>query len=396
MRFMHLGDLHLGKRVNAFSMVEDQRHILRELTDIALEKKVDAVLVAGDVYDRPTPSVQAVELADEFITSLVEAGIKVLVIGGNHDSTARLAFASRITREKGLHIAKPYAGKLEWVDLEDGDGGAVRVHLLPFISPFEVRRHFEDREVVTYDDAVAAAVAGAEMGPGHNVLVAHQLVLGTGEVTRSDSEQVSIGGIDEVPASHLGAFDYVALGHLHAPQWVSRGGDGSPAGAIRYCGSPLKYSFSEVNQRKSVTIVELSADGAPQIEELELHPLHGMRELRGTIGELRSEAENDPSLENCYIRAILTEPTVNAKAKLTDLFPLVMRVEFDHGSPGQGAIAQQAIGNPEQADPLDVFASLFESVNGRSLNDDEEAILHDLIGRIASTPTPSGEEGGAA
>ena len=396
MKLMHLGDLHLGKRVNGFSLIEDQRHILHELTDIALGQEVDAVLVAGDVYDRPTPSVQAVELADEFITALIVAGIKVLVIGGNHDSTARLAFASRITREKGLHIAKPYAGKLEWVDLEDEDGGSVRVHLLPFVTPFDVRRHFEDREIATYDDAVAAAVGNVEMGPGPNVLVAHQLVLGSGEVTRSDSEQISIGGIDEVSSSHLSAFDYVALGHLHAPQWVSRGGDVSPAGAIRYCGSPLKYSFSEVDQRKSVSIVKLSAGNAPQVEELELHPLHGMRELRGTIGELRSESTNDSSLEGCYIRAILTEPTVNAKAKLMDLFPLVMRVEFDYGSSGQGAVAPRTIGNPEQADPLDVFASLFENVNGRPLSDAERGILHGIIGRIASSPAPSDEEEGGA
>ena len=388
---MHLGDLHLGKRVNGFSLLEDQRAVLAEIRDIVRERDVEAVLIAGDVYDRPTPPVHAVELADEFITDLVESGVRVFVIGGNHDSTARLAFASRITREKGLVIAKPYDGALEWFDLDDPAGKApVRVHLLPFVTPLDVRRFFDDREVSTYDEAVAAVVEHAEMGPGANILVAHQLVLGSGEVTRSDSEQISIGGVDEVSASHFDGFDYVALGHLHAPQWVC-GKDGSGT-AVRYCGSPLKYSFSEVSQRKAATIVDVDADGA-HVEEFPLHAVHDMRELSGTIDEMRAALEEDPSLSDCYMRAILTEPVVNAKAKLADLFPLIMRIEFDYAS-GESVAAPPAIENLEQADPTEVFASLFKSVNGRDMDEDESKALGAVLERMVAAERDE-REGGA-
>ena len=374
MRFLHLGDLHIGKRVNEFSMLEDQRAVLEQFIGVARERHVDAVLIAGDFYDRQVPSEQAVRLASWFLEELHGLELPVLMVPGNHDSAERLSFLAGVIGHEGIHIAGPYAGKVERVVLED-DAGPVVVHLLPYLTPAEVRHAHPKSEAHTFDEAIRTVVAAMDIDTGaRNVLVAHQLVLGGADPIRCDSEQASIGGLDEVSASALEAFDYVALGHLHAPQWVV-------PGKVRYCGSPLKYSFSEARQRKCANVVTLGATGAVGLEEVPIELPHDMAELRGTMAEVREQAEAQPELADCYLRVTLTEPTSDARAKLQDLFPLLMRVEFDYASPDAASVGGGAK-DVEQLDPAEVFSELFRQTNGRSMTDAENQAFAKVLSTI--------------
>lgn len=247
MKLMHLSDLHLGKRVNEFSMLEDQRYILNQILELARREQVDGVLIAGDVYDKSVPSAEAVSLLDDFLVALAEDGRQVLLISGNHDSPERMAFGGRLMRSSGIHIAPVYNGRVEPVCLED-QYGPVRVYLLPFVKPAHIRRYFPDAAIESYTDALRIAVEAMDLDSSlRNLLVTHQFVTGA---ARCDSEELSLGGSDNVDGAVFDPFDYVALGHIHSPQRVGRE-------TMRYCGTPLKYSFSEIGQKKSATLIQL-------------------------------------------------------------------------------------------------------------------------------------------
>ena len=376
MKLMHLADLHIGKRVNGYQMLEDQRYVLQQIVQIAQDQRVDGVLIAGDFYDRPLPPESAVELADEFLVQLNQIDVPVFLIGGNHDSTERLSFLSGISRRQHIYISHPYDGLPQKFELED-EYGLVNIYLLPFVTPSEVRHCHKSSEVSTYDEAVRLAVESMEIDSAQrNILVAHQLVLGSTSPIRSDSEQLSIGGTEEVSASAFEDFDYVALGHLHASQCA--GSD-----KVQYAGSPLKYSFSEINQNKSATIIELGAKGQLEISKCSLTPLHDMAQVRGTLPEIREQAQANPQLAECYMRAILTEPVAEAKSKLTDLFPLLMKVEFDYAHTGQ--LAPLSNVKLETLNPMDVFEQLFNSVHGRQLNENEANVMSQVLQEIAES-----------
>ena len=280
MKFLHLADLHLGKRVNGFSMLEDQAHILRQILAILDDEQPDGVLIAGDVYDKSVPSVEAVGLLDGFLTELRARGVPVLLISGNHDSPERLAFGGRVMDSCGIHISPVYDGALAPVTLQDAFG-PVHVWLLPFVKPAHVRRWFPDADIESYTDAVAEAVAHMAIDTAaRNVLVTHQFVTGG---TRSGSEELSVGGTDNVDSGVFAPFDYVALGHLHGAQHIGRE-------TIRYAGSPLKYSFSEARQHKSVTVVTLGEKGDVQVRTVALTPLRELREIRGSYDELTARS----------------------------------------------------------------------------------------------------------
>lgn len=271
MKLIHLSDLHLGKRVNEFSMVEDQKYILNEILKIIDQESPDGILLAGDLYDRPVPSAEAVQLFDSFLTRLAQRKIPVFAISGNHDSAERIAFGSHIMSDSGICMSPVYDGKTAKYCLKDSYG-EVWIHLLPFIRPATVRHALDGEEDVedirTYQEAVLAAVKHMEIDRSQrNVLLAHQFVVGA---MQCDSDEISVGGIDQIEAEVFRDFDYVALGHIHSPQNV-----GSPK--IRYCGTPLKYSFSEAGQQKSVTVVELGEKGSPDVREIPLTPLRDMQ-----------------------------------------------------------------------------------------------------------------------
>ena len=279
MKLIHLSDLHLGKRVNEYSMLEDQEYILKKIINVIDDEKPVGVIIAGDVYDKSIPSAEAVQLFDDFLVQLAKRSLKVFVISGNHDSPERIAFGSRIMDASGIHMSPVYSGDITPIPLED-EFGTVNIYILPFIKPAHVRRYAEN-EITTYTEAIEYVISKLNIDPANrNVLVTHQFVTGA---LRSESEEISVGGSDNVDAYVFEPFDYVALGHIHSPQTC--GSDN-----IRYCGTPLKYSFSEAHDKKSVTIVELREKGNVSYKTVELVPQHNLVELKGTYEELTSKS----------------------------------------------------------------------------------------------------------
>ena len=283
MKLIHLSDLHLGKRVNEFSMLEDQAYILMKILNVIDDEQPDAVLIAGDVYDKTVPSAEAVELFDDFLVRLASRSfrgrsLQIFVISGNHDSPERLAFGGRLMDARGVHLSPVYSGSVKPVTLSD-EFGPVNIYMLPFVKPVTVRRFFPDAKIENYTDAIAAAVGSMGIDTsGRNVLIAHQFVTGA---ERSESEDVSVGGMDNVDVTVFDGFDYVALGHIHGPQNIG-------SERVRYCGTPLKYSFSEAAHRKSVTVVELGEKGSLAVRTVPLIPKRDMVDLRGRYDELMS------------------------------------------------------------------------------------------------------------
>ncbi|ADU27031.1 exonuclease SbcCD subunit D [Ethanoligenens harbinense] len=376
MRFLHTADLHLGKRVGEFSLIEDQTYLLNQILEIADHEQPDGVLLAGDIYDKSVPSGEAVEVFDAFLTALAERGLPVFLISGNHDSPERLGFGSRIFREKQVHIAGVFGGAPQKITLTDAYG-PVHVFLLPFLKPASAAPFFPDDPPESYTDAVRAALAACAPDPSaRNVLVAHQFVTaGSTEPARCDSETISVGGLDNVDASVFDAFDYVALGHLHGPQRIGRD-------SVRYAGSPLKYSFSEARQHKSVTLVELAEKGNVSFRLLPLSPLRDMREICGPLAELlRAGAPTQD-----YIHATLTdrEDVYDAAARLRQVYPNLMRLDFEHdalpNTPSKTAASDVA-----RKSPFTLFAEFFESQNGAPLSEAERALLGDVLRETEGT-----------
>ena len=373
MKWMHLSDLHLGKRVNEFSMIEDQEYILQRILEIADEESVDGVLIAGDVYDKPVPTVEAVRLLDQFLVELDARGLKVFLISGNHDSVQRLAFGSRLLRNGGLYIAPEYDGTLTPVTVDDAFG-PIDVFLLPFLKPAHVRRFFPEETIDSYTDAVRAALRSAERRPGRrSVLVAHQFVTGA---LRSESEEVSVGGLDQVEASALEGFDYVALGHIHRPQDMAKG-------TIRYCGTPLKYSFSEADHQKSVTIVEMREKGNTTVNTVELKPLHDMRRIRGTYLEVTAREFYRSFDTGDYIHITLTdeEDIPDAMGKLRILYPNLMKLSYDNKRTQQEQDVEAAQ-QVEQKSPLQLFEELYRIQNNQGMNDEQIEASSVLLEKI--------------
>ena len=373
MKLMHLSDLHLGKLVNGFSMLEDQRYILDGILELARQEKPDGVLLAGDIYDKRVPSAEAVMLLDGFLSRLAEL-CEVFVISGNHDSAERLAFGGRLLTAAGVHVSPVYDGTVKTVVRSD-EFGPVHIHLLPFLKPVQVRRFFPEEAIESYTDAVRAALGGIDPQDGaRHVLVTHQLVTGA---LRCDSEELSIGGSENVDAQVFEGFDYVALGHLHGPQRA--GGD-----HIRYCGTPLKYSFSEAAHRKSVTFVTLGQKGETAIDTRALVPLRDMKELRGTYQELmaRNFYENT-DLPECYLHITLTdeEDVPEAMGRLRQVYPYIMKLSYDNTRTRSYRNPLQQRTDPRTA-PLDLFRQLYDAQNNRELSEQQDAWLRELIGQI--------------
>ena len=244
MKFVHLSDLHIGKRVNGFSMLEDQKYILDSITEIIKTECPDAVFIAGDVYDKSVPPAEAVQLFDDFLVTLAQLNPKIFVISGNHDSAERIAFGGRLMESDGVYMSPVYNGRVIPVEIND-KYGPVRIYMLPFIKPAHVRAAFPDEEIYSYTDAVRTAIDKMNIDTTvRNILITHQFVTGA---SKCDSEDITVGGTDNVDAYVFEPFDYTALGHIHGPQ--NAGSD-----SIRYCGTPLKYSFSECGHKKSVTV----------------------------------------------------------------------------------------------------------------------------------------------
>lgn len=374
MKFLHLADLHLGKRVNGFSMLEDQAHILRQILAILDDEQPDGVLIAGDVYDKSVPSVEAVELLDGFLTELRARGVPVLLISGNHDSPERLAFGGRVMDSCGIHISPVYDGALAPVTLHD-EFGPVHVWLLPFVKPAHVRRWFPDADIESYTDAVAEAVAHMDIDTAaRNVLVTHQFVTGG---ARSGSEELSVGGTDNVDSGVFAPFDYVALGHLHGAQHIGRE-------TIRYAGSPLKYSFSEARQHKSVTVVTLGEKGDVQVRTVALTPLRELREIRGNYDELTARSFYEhTTYRSDYLHLILTDEqdVFDAMSRLRTIYPYLMTLDYDNART-RAAGGMSVPAETERRTPLELFEALYQRQNHRPMSEVQRAYIAQLMEQI--------------
>lgn len=374
MKFLHLADLHLGKRVNGFSMLEDQAHILRQILAILDDERPGGVLIAGDVYDKSVPSVEAVELLDGFLTELRARGVPVLLISGNHDSPERLAFGGRVMDSCGIHISPVYDGALAPVTLHD-TFGPVHVWLLPFVKPAHVRRWFPDADIESYTDAVAEAVAHMDIDTAaRNVLVTHQFVTGG---TRSGSEELSVGGTDNVDSGVFAPFDYVALGHLHGAQHIGRE-------TIRYAGSPLKYSFSEARQHKSVTVVTLGEKGDVQVRTVALTPLRELREIRGSYDELTARSFYEhTTYRSDYLHLILTDEqdVFDAISRLRTIYPYLMTLDYDNART-RAAGGMSVPAETERRTPSELFEALYQRQNHRPMSEVQRAYIAQLMEQI--------------
>ncbi len=378
MKLIHISDLHLGKRVNEFSMIEDQKYILLKIINIIDEIKPDGVMIAGDVFDKSVPSEEAVELWDEFLNLLAKRHLQVYAISGNHDSAVRFSEHSRIVDMAGIHLSPVYHGKLSQYSFSDEyskDFGDVNIFMLPFVKPAHVRTFYPDADIEDYTDAVKVALeSGAEIDrTKRNILIAHQFVTGA---NRCESEEITIGGIDNVDASVFDDFDYVALGHIHGPQFVSRE-------TIRYSGTPLKYSFSEVDHNKSVTVVELKEKGNITIEKIPLVPAKDMRQIKGTYEELTDKKSYEGTSTQDYIHAVLTdqEDIPDAISKLRIIYPNLMRLTYDNDRTRENRVIEKAA-DVDKKTPIELFEEFYEMQNNKEMSDEQRELVQELIENI--------------
>lgn len=370
MKFMHLSDLHIGKRVNEFSMLEDQKYILDQILTLVEEEQADGVILAGDLYDKPVPPAEAVQVLDSFLTRLARLDVPVFAVSGNHDSPERVAFGSRLLSSRGVYLSPVYDGFVEKISMTDAYGEVV-VHLLPFVKPAVVRHVFEEEEINSYQDAVYTAVSHMEINSEvRNVLVAHQFVTGA---ARCESEEILVGGLDNVETAVFEPFDYVALGHIHSPQHVGRE-------TIRYCGTPLKYSFSEAEQKKSVTVVELKEKGKTEIRKLPLKPLRDMRRIRGSYLEVTARSFYQDTNTNDYVQVTLTdeEDVPDGLQKLRVIYPNLMRLEYDNKRTRNHENIVGAC-EVEQKSELELFGEFYELQNNQPMSGQQEALVRDFI-----------------
>ena len=373
MKLIHLSDLHLGKRVNEISMLEDQEYILHQIIRIIKDENADAVMLCGDIYDKSVPSAEAVTLFDDFLSRLAQLKVQVLVISGNHDSPERLAFGNRLMEGAGIHMSPVYNGDVTPVVLTDPHG-EVNFWLLPFIKPAHVKRYYADEGIESYTDACRVAVEKMDIDTAkRNILLTHQFV--TGAAT-CESEELSVGGSDNVDATVFECFDYVALGHIHGPQNIV-------SNKIRYCGTPLKYSFSEVNHHKSVTVVELGAKGELELHTLPLTPRHNMRMIRGTFAEVTDKAFYAGTATDDYLQVTLTdeEDIPEAIGKLQIIYPNIMKLTYDNTR----TRTNQLIGGAEEVEkksPLQLFGELYEQQNNQPMSEQQAAFTKELIESI--------------
>lgn len=374
---MHLADLHLGKRVNGFSMMEDQEYILNRILEIMEEEQPDGLLIAGDVYDKTIPPAEAVRRMDDFLTAVAAKRVPVFMISGNHDSAERVAFGHQLMQGSGIWISPVYDGTIRHHTLKDR-WGEVNIYLIPFLRPSVVRSFFPDVEIEDYTDALRTIVEDLQVDTSRrNVVLAHQFVTAAGALPETcDSEQLSVGGLDRVDGSVFSPFDYTALGHLHGPQRVG-------SETIRYAGSPLKYSFSELHQKKSVTVAELREKGETEIRQIPLQPRREMTELRGTFEEILEEARKKGEPQTDYYHMILTDETdvVDALSRLREYYPNIMLLDYDNRRTRSQKEVEQ-LDRVEERTPGELFAALYEQQNGQEMDSDRKEYLDGLIREI--------------
>lgn len=373
MKFIHLADLHIGKRVNEFSMIEDQEYILLKILNIIDEQKPDAVLISGDVYDKPVPSAQAVELFDWFINSLASRHITAFIISGNHDSAQRMAFASKLIDTTGIHFSPAFDGDIKPFVMND-EYGRVNIYMLPFIKPIDVRVKYGIEENISYSDAVETAISHMNVNTHErNIILSHQFVTGA---DRCDSEDISVGGTDGVSAEVYNPFDYAALGHLHSPQSAGRD-------TVRYAGTPLKYSFSEINHNKSVTVVEMRTKGDMDIQTVSLVPKRDMAEIKGSYDEIMQKSYYEKLNTDNYYHIILTDENdiPDALSKLRNVYKNIMKLDYDN-TRTRSISSVNANDDVQKKNPVELAGELYLMQNGAELSSEQLQYLRKTAEKI--------------
>ena len=373
MKIMHLSDLHIGKKVNEYSMLQDQIYILKEILRIIDNEKVETVIIAGDVYDRSLPPNEALELFDEFLYQLSSRNVNVFVISGNHDSPERISYGGRMMTENKIFLSPVYDGNVKPTTLND-EYGKVNFYMLPFVRSADIRRYFPDENIENYTDAVKVAIDNMNVDfSERNILITHQFVTGA---ELSESEDIIVGGTDNVSGEVFDGFDYVALGHIHREQTVGKDN-------IRYCGTPLKYSFSEAKHIKSVTILDFRGKENIEYSKIPLTPLRDMREISGTYDELTLKSNYENTNVDDYLHITLTdeEDIPDAIGKLRSIYPNIMKLDYDNlRTRGSGIV--DAIENIESKSPFELFADLFKQQNNQDMSEEQEEIMRNLIDKI--------------
>lgn len=374
MKIIHLADLHIGKRVNEFSMIDDQKYILNQILEIIDNEKPDAVIIAGDVYDKQVPSIEAVELLDSFISDISKRKTTTFIISGNHDSAERLAFGSSLMAMGKIYISPVYNGKISKYTLKN-DFGSANFYLLPFVKPSHVKRFFPDEKIESYTDAIKVVIDNLKLDTSEiNILIAHQFVTGA---SRTESEEISVGGLDNVDASVFEDFDYVALGHIHRPQKIG-------TERIRYCGTPLKYSFSEVNDTKSVSIIEINSKEDFNLRTIPLIPKRDMRKIRGTYEELTTKNSYENTNTDDYIHVTLTDEfnVADAIQKLRVIYKNIMKLEYDNMRTRESRKINLDDMVIENKNPLEIFSEFYKLQNNKEMNDEQKEIIKRIMEEV--------------
>lgn len=373
MKFIHLSDLHIGKKVNEFSMLEDQKYIFDKMISIIEQQKVDGVWIAGDIYDKSIPSREAVQVFDDFLTKIASKNIPVFVISGNHDAAERIAFGAELMKQSKVYFSPVFDGNVSEIILKD-EYGEIAIYLLPFIKPATVRPYYSDVEINSYNDAVKTVIEHININKNRrNVLIAHQFVTGA---EKSNSEDISVGGIDNVDADVFNDFDYVALGHIHKPQYVGRE-------TIRYCGTPLKYSFSEVNHKKFVSIVTMKQKGNISIEKIDLIPQKDMCEIKGYYQEITAlQYYKNINVQN-YMHIILKDEQdiVDAISKLRSIYPNIMRLDYDNKRTQNNQMID-VTENIENKTPLQLLQQFYEIQNNCAMTEEQTLFSAHIMEKI--------------
>ena len=380
MKILHLADLHLGKILQEQSLIEDQEYMLKEIIKIIKNEDIGAVLISGDVYDRSVPPAEAVNLLDNFLKILIkELKIKVFIISGNHDSKDRLGFGSKIFEDEGLYIESKYNGNLRKIEIED-EYGRLNIYMLPFIKPVEVKQYFEDDLENNYNTAINKIIKKEKINKEErNIILVHQFVTaGTVEPERSESEVLTLGGIENVDVSNFDDFDYVAIGHVHRPQKIGRD-------TARYAGTMLKYSFSEINHNKTVPIIDFKEKGNIEINLKELAPIRDMREIKGPIEELLKKENYEKGNINDYIKAIITneETVYDAIGQIRRIYPNTLKLEI-RNSKTINSVEEQNLNleKVKKKSELELFSDFYKSQNNVDLDENQKEIIKDIISEV--------------
>ena len=370
MKFIHISDLHLGKRVYEYSMIEEQKNALDQVIKAVDEKNVDGIFIAGDIYDKSVPTIEAIELFDSFLVELSKRDIDIFVISGNHDSPERIGFGAELLKSKRIYISKAYEGNIEYVDMQD-EFGKLRVHLIPFLKPANVRRYYPDEEITDFNSAIRTIVENMDVDTDdRNVVLVHQFITGA---VRSESEESFLGGMDNIEYDLFDEFDYVALGHIHKPQAMGRQ-------QVRYSGTLVKYALDEVNQVKSITYVELKGKGEVIIETIPVSPVHEMRRIEGTYMELTDRNNYIDTKVDDYLHVVLKDEgdVPDALRKLRVIYPNILKLEYDNTRTRirNSVIEREAV---RRKQPIEYIEALFQTQNNTEMSEEQANVIRRIL-----------------